>query len=56
MHAVRLDVVDSNPRARRLYEREGFVPVRTVRTPYLQRAMGFAASTTMVRDIRGLQR
>lgn len=51
MGSVRLDVVDTNPKARRLYEREGFVPVRTVRTPYLRRAMGFSAYTTMVHDV-----
>lgn len=50
--SVRLDVVDTNPRARRLYAREGFVPVRTEKTPYLQRAFGFSAYTTMVRKIR----
>lgn len=49
--SVRLDVVDTNPRAGRLYAREGFVPVRTVRTPYLRRAMGFSASTTMVKKL-----
>lgn len=51
LHSVCLDVVDTNPRARRLYEREGFVPVRTVRTPYLRRAMGFGASTTMKKRV-----
>ena len=50
--SVRLEVVDTNPRAGRLYAREGFVPVHTVRTPYLRRAMGFSASTTMVKKIR----
>lgn len=49
--SVRLDVVDTNPRAGRLYAREGFVPVRTVRTPYLRRAMGFSSSTTMVKVV-----
>ncbi len=44
---IRLDVVDTNPGARRLYERLGFEPTKTERTPYLQRLMGFSASTTM---------
>ena len=48
---VRLDVVDSNPRARALYERFGFVAVRTEQTPYLKRWLGFGAATTMVADV-----
>ncbi len=46
---IRLEVVDTNPRARALYEREGYVAVRTERTPYLRRAMGFGEVTTMER-------
>ena len=49
--SIRLDVVDTNPAARRLYERLGFVAVKTERTPYLRRVMGFAASTTMVKRL-----
>lgn len=48
---LRLEVVDTNPRARALYEREGFVAVRTEHTPYLRRAMGFGAVTTMERRV-----
>lgn len=48
-HQIRLDVVDSNPGARRLYERKGFVPIRTKSHPFLSRLMGFSASTTMVK-------
>ena len=44
---VRLDVIDTNPGARRLYERNGFVPVRIERFGYLRWLLGFAASTTM---------
>lgn len=51
-HRIRLDVIDVNPRARALYERHGFVPVRTERTPYLNRLMGFTAVTTMHRAVR----
>lgn len=48
---VRLDVIDVNPRARALYERHGFVAVRTEQTPYLRRLMGFGAVTTMHRPV-----
>jgi len=50
---VRLDVVDTNPRAKALYERNGFLAAETERTPYLRKLMGFSASTTMVRPTRG---
>jgi ribosomal protein S18 acetylase RimI-like enzyme len=45
--SVRLDVVDTNPAARRLYERLGFVPKRTVRFGYLRWLLGFSAATTL---------
>jgi ribosomal protein S18 acetylase RimI-like enzyme len=48
---IRLEVVDTNPRARKLYEREGYVAVRTEATPYLRRMMGFSAVTTMERRL-----
>ncbi|WP_435971353.1 GNAT family N-acetyltransferase [Streptomyces sp. Qhu_M48] len=48
---VRLDVIDVNPRARALYERYGFVAVRTEKTPYLRGLMGFGAVTTMHRTV-----
>jgi len=48
---IRLEVVDTNPRARKLYEREGYVAVRTEATPYLRRMMGFGAVTTMERRL-----
>lgn len=50
--SVRLDVVDSNPRARQLYERKGFVPVRSYRYPFLQSIFGFSGSTTMLYPIK----
>ncbi|AQT74877.1 GNAT family N-acetyltransferase [Streptomyces sp. fd1-xmd] len=50
---IRLDVIDVNPRARALYERHAFTAVRTERTPYLRRLMGFGAVTTMHRTIPG---
>jgi ribosomal protein S18 acetylase RimI-like enzyme len=48
---VRLDVIDSNPRARALYERRGFRPVRTEPMGLLALAFGFASATTMVRRV-----
>ena len=51
IEVVRLEVVDTNPRARSLYEREGYVAVRTEHTPYLRRAMGFGSVTTMERRV-----
>ncbi|WP_328945898.1 GNAT family N-acetyltransferase [Streptomyces sp. NBC_00250] len=48
---VRLDVIDVNPRARALYERHGFVAVRTAKTPCLRGLMGFGAVTTMHRPV-----
>ncbi|MGW7078535.1 GNAT family N-acetyltransferase [Streptomyces sp. NPDC054866] len=48
---IRLDVIDTNPRAKALYERRGFTPVRTERTPYLRGLMGFGAVTTMRRAV-----
>lgn len=51
IQVIRLEVVDTNPRARSLYEREGYVAVRTEHTPYLRRAMGFGSVTTMERRV-----
>ncbi len=48
---VRLDVIDSNPRARALYEREGFVAVKTDQLGPLRHVFGFQSSTTMVRKV-----
>ncbi|MER6612144.1 GNAT family N-acetyltransferase [Streptomyces xantholiticus] len=48
---IRLDVIDTNPRARALYERRGFTAVRTEHTPYLGRLLGFSAVTTMHRPV-----
>ncbi|WP_026313506.1 GNAT family N-acetyltransferase [Actinomadura flavalba] len=50
---VRLEVVDTNPRAKALYERYGFERVKTVRTPYLKRLMGFGAVDALRYDVTG---
>jgi ribosomal protein S18 acetylase RimI-like enzyme len=49
--SVRLDVIDANPRARALYERQGFVPSRTSGIGPLQLIFGFSKTTTMVRSL-----
>ena len=49
--AVRLDVVQENFLARALYERHGFQAVRTEELGALRFLFGFAASTTMVRQL-----
>ena len=50
-HAVVLDVIDTNPDARRLYERLGFKPVRTRKYGYLRNLIGSSAVTTMRKDV-----
>lgn len=45
---VRLDVIDTNPRARKLYERHGFVAENTTDMGPLHRIFGFRRVTTMV--------
>ncbi|WP_119165542.1 GNAT family N-acetyltransferase [Algihabitans albus] len=49
--AVRLDVVDSNPRARALYERQRFRPVGTERLGVFRHLFGFASATQMRRQV-----
>ncbi|MEJ6403055.1 GNAT family N-acetyltransferase [Yoonia sp. 2307UL14-13] len=48
---VRLDVIDTNPRARALYLHEGFEEVETRSIGILRHIFGFNAATTMVRDV-----
>lgn len=48
---VRMDVVDTNPRAKALYERQGFVVAGEQSLPFWQNRMGFAKSYEMVKDI-----
>ncbi len=44
---IRLDVIDTNPKAKQLYERKGFGAVKTEYFPYLRWLLGFGGSTTM---------
>ncbi|TWU44545.1 Acetyltransferase (GNAT) family protein [Rubripirellula tenax] len=47
--SVRLDVVETNPNARRMYERNGFAVTRIERFGYLRWLLGFGASATLER-------
>lgn len=46
--SVRLDVIDTNPRARQLYEREGFHAVAVRRLGPFRHIFGFGSATTMI--------
>lgn len=48
---VRLDVADSNPRARALYLHEGFKEIGTREIGIMRHIFGFSSATTMVRDV-----
>lgn len=48
---VRLDVIDSNPRARALYLRQGFVAVETSETGLFRHIFGFRSSTRMICEL-----
>ncbi len=50
-HAVRLDVIDTNWRAKALYQRLGFRVLKTQRIGLLRYVFGFAATLTMVRTL-----
>ncbi|MFD3808141.1 GNAT family N-acetyltransferase [Streptomyces sp. NPDC058619] len=52
---IRLDVIDTNDRARALYVRHGFVAGRTEQTPYLRTLLGFGAVTAMYRAVQGAE-
>jgi len=49
--AIRLDVIDTNWRARALYERLGFQALRVDKMGPLGLIFGFSSSTTMVRNL-----
>ena len=48
---LRLDVIDSNTRARALYEREGFTAIGSQPMGWLGPVFGFRSATTMVRRL-----
>lgn len=47
LEQVRLDVIDTNPRARSLYERQGFTEHSVISTGPFRAVFGFASATTM---------
>jgi ribosomal protein S18 acetylase RimI-like enzyme len=49
--AIRLEVIDTNIRARSLYERLGFRTIKHDDLGLLRHAFGFSSAATMVRDI-----
>ena len=49
LSSIRLDVIDVNPRARKLYEQQGFVAVKTESFEYLRWLLGFGGATTLVK-------
>ena len=49
--SVRLDVIDSNPRARALYERVGFKPGRQSELGVLRHLFGFRSATEMTSGV-----
>lgn len=48
---ITLDVIDTNPRARALYERPGFQAVSTESTGPLRQLLGFENATRMARPV-----
>lgn len=48
---IRLDVIDNNPRARALYEREGYVAGGVQQIGVLRFVFGFRSATTMVKRL-----
>ena len=49
--AIRLEVIDTNVRARTLYERLGFRVIKRDELGLLRHAFGFSSAATMVRDL-----
>ncbi len=47
---VKLDVIDTNTKARKLYEGQGFKHSKTEHFPYLRWLLGFGGSTTLERS------
>jgi ribosomal protein S18 acetylase RimI-like enzyme len=50
-NTVRLEVVDTNPNAQRLYERQGFQVTRTQHYPLFRSLAGYSAVDTMIKKL-----
>lgn len=48
---IRLDVIDTNPRARALYEREGFTECSVLSLGILKPIFGFSSATQMTKSV-----
>lgn len=48
---IRLDVIDTNQAAQRMYERNDFRAVKTEKFEFARSALGFGAATTMIRKV-----
>ncbi len=51
LRRVRLDVIDSNPRAKALYARQGYEAIAIARLGPLKAVFGFANATTMTKTV-----
>ncbi len=49
--SIRLDVIDTNPLAKKLYEKNGFRVTETHRYPYLKWMLGFGGSATLIKTL-----
>lgn len=52
MTSIKLDVIDENPKAKKLYESIGFVPTKYRKIPtFIYRLIGVSGVTTMVKEV-----
>ena len=52
MTSIKLDVIDENPKAKKLYESIGFVPIKYSKTPiFIYKLIGVSGVTTMVKEL-----
>ncbi|MEL6240260.1 MAG: GNAT family N-acetyltransferase [Pseudomonadota bacterium] len=51
--SIRLDVIDTNPKARALYERRGFKAVKTRHLGIIGPVFGFSSATEMTKRLEG---
>lgn len=52
MTSIKLDVIDENPKAKKLYEIIGFVPTKYSKTPkFIYKLIGVSGVTTMVKEL-----